>query len=228
MADRAPGPACICLHCLTDRQRVKKFIRHPKQGHFRQLICCFCQPDIHAAEPVFQTLLQIRAGLQEGDRGGGHLRTDLGPDAVHIGKQRTASGPGLKGHHFICLRPAGNLPQPGQKGGHNLAEHLADLRGGDKITCLPEPVIFCIITVCAAHHALQKHLQRNPPASVDLLLQLVSKAHGRLCLLHQIIPPRPAAIIGRHNSWPIDSPAASSPICASGARTNSTINRASP
>ena len=118
----------------------------------------------------------------------------------------------------------------------HLAEQAGNLRRGGEVATRTKRVTAVVIAFRpgAEPRTTKTHLHiiinANRAVFGDMTAQHIGKA-GRFGCWHQARRHRiqpPAASIGRHRIWPIVTRPSTSPRCASGSRTYSMINLASP
>ena len=191
---------------------------------------------------------QRGACLNQMDWPAGKCRHQCLPDAAHVLHQGAAPRAKL-GNHRV-LRLSCQLEHMRQIQPAHLAKQAGNLRCGDEIAGNAKRVAMLIIAGAGiAQTGGHETVNANRPGAADLAGNPVPKCcviassdavivcsgchWGRLCRRHghahtcRQLWPRcsrysPAAIMGRHSSWPIVRPPTSSPRCVSGSRTNST------
>ena len=155
-------------------------------------------------------------------QGGVEVGGNLRHRAQRVGHQGAAAGAGLNQQH------GRGAPQqiPGHRGpcAQQLAEHLADLRGGGEVG---ERVVGGVVGGVGTRHERVQSLRAVRLFGHGAGCGSTDSAGVRAGRAYQI-SPAPANSIGMHSNWPMVVPNGRKPRKASGSRKHSPVMRAMP
>mmetsp|Transcript_23464 Transcript_23464/g.41242 ORF Transcript_23464/g.41242 Transcript_23464/m.41242 type:complete len:261 (+) Transcript_23464:1432-2214(+) len=238
--DAAFAPALGVALKLMDRQGVKELVGHKPQRALAKVIDGAAPGDVPARQGFGLLHLQDRRGLHQCHLCGGMKAGHCAGCTQDIGHERAAPGAQFGKNEAVgrpLIQPALRKAEPDQ-----LAKHLADFGGGDKVALGPQWIAGGVVAFGGVQQRFG-HVggQWNGSALRDADDQLVTQAHaaGAAARRARRINHSPIRIIGSDRICPIVSPypptchASPSGLpgpmnCASGWRTNSTAKRARP